>query len=126
MVIDTSVILAVYFNEPRGTWAAERMNEYAGQLRMSTVNLAEALIRIRDRQPMAADDLEQRLRSGAIRFIAPDEKQASIAAAARIKYPLNLGDCFAYALAVAEGCPILTLDADFRQVDIPVIFPETM
>ncbi len=36
---------------------------------------------------------------------------------------LNLGDCFAYALACAEGCGILTLDRDFRSVDVPVDLP---
>src|SRR3954452_6768457 len=83
----------------------------AGRLIMSTVNLAEALIRIRDRQPTLADDLEQRLRNSGIRFVPPDVQQASIASHARIRYPLNLGDCFAYALASVERCPILTLDA---------------
>ena len=36
---------------------------------------------------------------------------------------INLGDCFAYALAVTENLPLLTLDSDFRAVDIPVILP---
>lgn len=44
---------------------------------------------------------------------------ADIAARARLTFPLNLGDCFAYALARAEQCPILTLDEDFRAVDVP-------
>ena len=51
MAVDTSAILAICFNEPDAAWASEQMNADAGQLLMSTVNLAEALIRIRDRQP---------------------------------------------------------------------------
>jgi hypothetical protein len=47
----------------------------------------------------------------------------SLRANGRVKYPLNLGDCFAYALAVAEGCPILAADRDFRCVDRPVLLP---
>ena len=90
---------------------------------MSTVNLAEALIRIRDRQPALADELEERLLTGGIRFIPPDAAQARTAARARLSFPLNLGDCFAYALAVAERCPILTLDGGFRAVDRPVVMP---
>jgi ribonuclease VapC len=123
VVVDTSVILAIYFNEPRAAWASEQLNRSAGQLLMSTVNLAEALIRIRDRQPTLADTLENQLLSSGIRFIAPDESQAKIAAGARLRFPLNLGDCFAYALARAEQCPILTLDQDFRALDVPVILP---
>jgi uncharacterized protein with PIN domain len=88
---------------------------------MSTVNLAEALILIRDRQPALADDLESRLLTSGIRFVAPDTSQARTAARARVRFPLNLGDCFVYALAVAEACPILTLDRDFRVVDRPVV-----
>ena len=123
MVVDTSIILAIYFDEAHGPWATDQLNSHSGQLRMSTVNLAEALIRIRDRQPALADELQQRLLTSGIRFVAPDEKQAQIAARARLKYPLNLGDCFAYALASEERCPLLTLDQDFRAIDLPVLLP---
>jgi uncharacterized protein with PIN domain len=41
MVVDTSVILAIYFDEPHAAWAAEQLSLNAGQLYMSTVNLAE-------------------------------------------------------------------------------------
>jgi len=34
------------------------MKAHAGTLRMSTVNLTEALVRIRDRQPQLAADLD--------------------------------------------------------------------
>lgn len=124
MVVDASVMLAIFFGEPAGAWAAGQLTEHAGSLRMSTVNLAEALIRIRDRQPSLADDLEERLLTSGIRFVSPDTSQARIAARARLRFPLNLGDCFAYALAVAEDCPILTVDREFRAVDRPVLLPE--
>jgi ribonuclease VapC len=123
MVVDTSVVLAVFFGEVEGVWAAGQLAEHAPALRMSTVNLAEALIRIRDRQPALADELEERLFASGIRFVPPDSAQARIAARARLRFPLNLGDCFAYALAVSENCPILTVDRDFRAVDQPVLMP---
>jgi ribonuclease VapC len=90
---------------------------------MSTANLAEAMILIRDRQPVRADELEQLLLASGIRFVAPDVEQARVAARARLKYPLNLGDCFAYALATAGDDSILTLDRDFRATDHPVVLP---
>jgi ribonuclease VapC len=123
VVVDTSVILAAFFDEPHGAWAVSQLAQHAALLRMSTVNLAESLILIRDRQPALADDLESRLLTSGIRFVAPDTTQAQTAARARLRFPLNLGDCFAYALAVAEACPILTIDPDFRVVDRPVVRP---
>ena len=123
MVVDTSVLLAVFFAEPHGPWAAARLGEYAGALRMSTVNLAETLIRLRDRQPTLYPQLEARVLGSGIRFVAPTVEQARVAAEARVRLPLNLGDCFAYALAVTEGCPILTLDADFRRTEHAVVMP---
>ncbi|MBI5478798.1 MAG: type II toxin-antitoxin system VapC family toxin [Deltaproteobacteria bacterium] len=123
MVVDTSALLALLFGEPSASWVAAQLTAHAGALRMSTVNLAETLIRLRDRQPHLADQLEQRVLTSGIRFVPPDVRQAQTAARARLAYPLNLGDCFAYALAAAEGCGILTIDRDFRAVDRPVLLP---
>jgi ribonuclease VapC len=123
MVIDTSVILAVFFKEKYADWAVEQMNTHSSELRMSTVNLTETLIHLRDRQPQLFVSLEEKLLYNGIRFISPDVEQSRIAAEARIKYPLNLGDCFAYALACQEDCPILTLDKDFRVLSHKIIYP---
>jgi ribonuclease VapC len=125
LVVDTSVLLAILFLEPGGEWAARQLTEHAADLRMSTVNLTETLIRVRDRQPELYDEIEAEILSSGIRFIPPDVEQARIAAEARIRLPLNLGDCFVYALAVVEDCPILALDGDFRSVDHPLVFPSS-
>ena len=123
MVVDTSVLLALLFAESDADWAGEKLNAHAPDLRMSTVNLTETLIRLRDRQPQLADEIEEEMLTSGIRFVPPDVEQARLAARARLRYPLNLGDCFAYALAKEEGCPILTMDRDFRRVDLPVVLP---
>lgn len=120
MVVDTSVILAIYFREAHADWAAEQLAA-ADRLLMSTVNLSECLIRLRDRQPLDADELEQKLLSSGIDFVPPDTSQAVMAAQARLAFPLNLGDCFAYALAKTEGVPLLTLDSDFRATDVSLV-----
>ena len=71
----------------------------------------------------AATTLTPTVASG-IRFVPPDVQQARTAAEARLDLrALNLGDCFAYALAVAEGLPILTLDADFLTTEHQVVHP---
>ncbi len=124
MVVDSSVLLAILFAEPHAEWAAGQLQAHASELRMSTVNLSEILIRVRDRQPQLYEELEEQVLKSGIRFIPPDVRQARIVAEARLRYPLNLGDCFAYALAVVEECPILAIDGDFRSVDLPVLQPE--
>jgi ribonuclease VapC len=123
VVVDASALLAVLFGEPHAQWLADQMSQHAGELRMSTVNLAEALIRLRDRQPQLYDVLEGEVLESGIRFVPPDLEQARLGAAARLQFPLNLGDCFAYALARAEGCPILTADRDFKRFENAVLPP---
>ena len=78
MIVDTSVVMAVLFDEPDARWAAAVMNEHAAALRMSTVNLAEALVGIRDRQPQLSEAVEARLLESSIRFVAPDIEQARL------------------------------------------------
>ena len=123
MVVNTSILLAVFFNERFGAWALDRLQEHADSLRMSTVNYAEALILIQDRQPHLFVEIHDAIRASSIRLVAPTAEQAESAASARLRFPLNLGDCFAYALAKQEQCPVLTLDKDFRKTDVPIIFP---
>ena len=123
MVIDTSVLLALFFGEAHADWAVEQLEQNRGASLMSPVNLAETLILLRDRQPGRYQQLETQVLSGGIRFVAPDLEQARMAAEARLRYPLNLGDCFAYALARAEAVGIVTLDSDFRAVDVPLSIP---
>jgi len=123
VVVDTSALLAVLFGEPSGPWCAERMAEEERDLLMSTVNLAETLILVGDRRPQALRSIREELLAGPIRFVAPDPEQAAAAAEARLRFPLNLGDCFAYALARSTGQPILTLDRDFLATRHAVLMP---
>ncbi len=123
MVIDTSALLAVYFEEAHGDWALEQMNLNSTKLLMSSINYAESLILVNDRQPGARRQFVDTIRGSSIRFVTPSAEQAEVAAAARSRYPLNFGDCFAYALAKEAGCPLLTLDRDFRSTDLDVVLP---
>ncbi len=123
MVVDTSILIAVLFNEQRGPWALDQLQAHRAALRMSTVNLAEVLILCEDRQPQLFRNMRDELLGSSIRFVPPTPDHAMLAAGARLRYALNLGDCFAYALAKAEDVPLLTLDADFRTTDVRVLLP---
>jgi len=124
MIIDTSVLLAIFFKETHHAWAQEILDRPGQDLHMSTVNLTELLIRLKDKQEAIFNELREKVYCFPIQFIAPDIQQAELAAEARLKYPLNLGDCFVYALAKVENSPIITLDSDFKKTDLTIIFPE--
>ncbi len=62
-------------------------------------DMSQLNIRVLDRRPQDLAQLESQILNSGIRFVAPDVEHASLAALARMKFPLNLGDCFAYALA---------------------------
>ncbi len=123
MVIDTSILIAVLFNEPQAPWALDQMHRLRSALSMSTVNLAEVLILCEDRQPKLFAQMREMILSSSIRFVPPTADHAVVAADARIRFPLNLGDCFAYALARSLDEPLLTLDTDFRKTDIATVLP---
>lgn len=123
IVVDSSVLLAIELAEPKGAACVAALEAHRHDLVMSTVNLAEVLIRVGDRRPAAVAPLARRLETSGITFVPPDFAQAAIAADARLRFPLNLGDCFAYALAVTREGMILTLDGDFEATDRPVVMP---
>src|SRR3989338_3768483 len=100
MVVDTSVLLSILFKEQHGFWAQSQLKKYRDKLQMSTVNLAEVLILLQDRQPQIFEQLKKKIFQMPIQFVPPTTAQAETSAWARLKFPaLNLGDCFVYALA---------------------------
>mgnify|MGYP000511511829 CR=1 FL=1 len=125
MILDTSILLAIYFNEPMGLWALDQLERAGEPLQMSTVNLTETLILLRDRNKSGFAKLRERLFQEPIKYVPPSTSQAQIAAEARLKFPINLGDCFAYALAHESKEALITLDEDFIKTDITVLIPTT-
>lgn len=99
------------------------MTDHALNLKMSTVNLAEVLILIRSRLPDHYNFFHGEIYSSSIQFLAPTEVHAEWVASTRLKYPINLGDCFAYALAKEENEPLLTLDEKFKKTDVELLSP---
>lgn len=123
MIVDASALLAVLLDEPQGEWVVQTLENHQGPLQMGTVNLAETLIILADRRKQPLTVFEQQIYGTGITFVPTTVLHAQLAAQARHTFRINLGDCFAYALAVTENLPILTLDSDFQTVDVPVILP---
>ena len=125
MIVDTSAVLAVLFDEPD----AERyVRALAGasRCRMSVVNFLEAAIVLESHTGAAAgQDLDLLLERAPIELepVTPEHAQAARRAWQRFgrgnhRAALNFGDCFAYALAEATREPLLFKSQDFALTDI--------
>ena len=73
MVIDTSALLASLFGEDKGTWVEEELNRSEGNLLMSTVNLAEVLILLKEKQPKLFKELRQKVFELPIEYVPPQK-----------------------------------------------------
>jgi len=120
VVGDSSALLAVLFAEPQAERIAQILSKSEHPI-ISAVNYTECLIRVLDRAPDAAETLEHALAGFALEVVPVDRLLARVAANARLRYPINLGDCFAYALAKTRNLALLTLDGDFSKTDIQLV-----
>lgn len=127
MVIDTSALVAWFEQEPAAARIAERLGQ-ADELSVSAVSLVEAGIVLEARRGEAAGrELDLFIHRLGVKIVAVDEEQAEIARAAYRQFgngrhaaALNFADCFAYALAVSSGQPLLFVGEDFAKTDIAV------
>jgi ribonuclease VapC len=129
MFIDASAIVAILTLEPEADALADRLD---GAVRCMTSPIAvfEAALAIcRKRRASvteARDDVQEFLDTAHIDLlaIAPADGDAALEAFARYgkgrNHPaqLNLGDCFAYAMAKNRGVPLLFKGDDFAKTDI--------
>jgi ribonuclease VapC len=125
MIVDTSAIIAILRDEADAVALAEVLWS-AENCRMSAVTFVEAAI-VTDSigNPVLSRRLDDLLRDASISVESVTPNQARIAREAyrdfgkgRHKAGLNLGDCFAYALAKAMGEPLLFKGDDFRHTDV--------
>src|SRR5437879_489725 len=131
MVVHPSAVIACLLDEPERIPFVEKI-EAAPVKRMSMVGFVEASFVILRRKGIGGlADLERFLDRAAIERIPLDARQAEIAVEAfgrfrKGRHPagLNLGDCFAYALAKVTGEPLLFKGADFAQTDIFAPLPD--
>jgi ribonuclease VapC len=128
MIVDASAIIAILQNEPE-TVAMGKALLRARVCRISPVNYLEAaVIADNNSNPALRRKLDDLLRDASISIETITPKQAEIAREAyrdfgkgRHKASLNLGDCFAYALAKEMREPLLFKGNDFAQTDVEVV-----
>lgn len=125
MVIDTSVLAAIAFNEPEATAFRERIADDPVRL-ISAATVLEAAMVIETRLGEAAGaDLDLWLYKAEVEIVPVTAEHADRARRAWRRYgkgrhpaSLNYGDCFSYALAALSREPLLYKGNDFSQTDI--------
>lgn len=128
MVIDTSALVAVLFDEPeRGAFTRAIAADPRRLVSAATVVETGIVVEAR-RGERAGIELDVLLHRAAVQVLAVDGRQAELARAAWRRYgkgrhvaALNLGDCFSYAAAVASGEPLLCKGTDFALTDVRTV-----
>ena len=126
MIVDASAIVAILRDEPE----KEQFNEaiaHAESRRISAVNYVEAAAVIdASRSPISSRKFDELFREAKITIEPVTALQARVAREAYRDFGkgsghaarLNLGDCFAYALAKVAGEPLLYKGEDFGKTDL--------
>jgi len=125
MVIDSSAIVAILFDEPERD-AFTRLIDDAGSRLVSAVSRVETAFVVEGRK---GDEGRERiarffrLTGAEIVSVTPEQAELAVEAFRRFgrgRHParLNIGDCFAYALAKATGEKLLFKGGDFARTDI--------
>ena len=125
MIVDTSVIIALLRNEPDASAISEAL-ENAAVCRISAVTYVEAsVVTDSNRDPILSRRFDDLLKDVRMRIEPVTATQAELARQAyrdfgkgRHKAGLNLGDCFAYALAKDMSEPLLFKGDDFCHTDV--------
>ena len=125
MVIDTSAIVAIAFNEPDAETYEQKVVD-APRRFISAATILELSIVIEARLGEAgAAELDLWLYKAGVEVVAVDAEQIAIARRAwrnfgKGRHPasLNFGDCFSYALAKSRNEPLLFKGDDFSRTDI--------
>jgi ribonuclease VapC len=125
MIVDSSALLAILFNESDAETYARALTE-ADACRISAANFVEVAIVVEAQTKASGSrQFDAFFRRAGIVIEPVTEEQAHIARQAytdfgkgRHKAGLNFGDCFAYALAKTTGETLLFKGEDFKRTDI--------
>ena len=125
MIVDTSAVLAVLFDEPDAGRFAKAIVE-APVCRMSTVNFLEAAFVIEALTAMAGGhELDLFIERAEIELVPVLVEYAQSARQAWRRFGkgnhpagLNFGDCFAYAVAEVTGESLLYKGENFAHTDV--------
>jgi ribonuclease VapC len=127
VIVDASAILAIMLEEEDGDDLEDVLLKRVQQgLFMSPVNYLEAAVRLDNlKDSRKGAELDNLINDFGIDMLPVTADQAYLAREAYQRFgkgnhpaKLNLGDCFAYALAKARSEPLLFKGDDFRKTDV--------
>lgn len=129
MIVDTSALVAVLLDEPEAPAIARTMSA-APACRISAATYLELAVVVDGRRDATLSGaVDALLRRGRMEVVPFTPAQALIARDAYRRFGrgsghpanLNMGDCFAYALARDLGEPLLFKGRDFALTDIELV-----
>jgi ribonuclease VapC len=129
VIVDTSALMALLRDEPEAA-ALARLLRAAPRRTLSAASFVELAAVVDGRgDPVVSGTLDAWLEAWGIEIAPLTVEQARIAREAYRRFGrgsghparLNLGDCFAYALARDLGEPLLFRGADFALTDIELV-----
>lgn len=125
MVLDSSAVVAILFDEPECRAFSEAIEADPRRLISAASLLESALLVEARRGEIAGRELDLLIHRAAVVTTPVDADQVEIARRAWRRYGkgrhragLSFGDCFAYALAAASGEALLFKGADFAATDV--------
>jgi len=128
VVIDTSAILAILFDEPEAEAFSIAVQQESVRLVSAATVLESALVLQKRSGDKAPQVLDRVIRELPVEIRGVDLEQLKWARYAletygRGRHParLNFGDCFSYALAKATGEPLLFKGNDFSRTDLTAV-----
>ncbi len=133
MIVDTSAIVAILRGEPDADRYIEAIGEAAQPLISAGTYIETAIVVDANRDPVLSGRLDDLLAAGQVQVEPVTKRHAEIARQAYRDFGkgsghsagLNLGDCFAYALARATGEPLLFKGDDFGHTDVESVLEQT-
>jgi len=125
MVIDTSAILALLFNEPEADDIEIAIDEDPVRLMSAAAGLEAAIVVEARLGAAGGREFDLLLHKTRIDLVAVTREQMEVGREAWRRFGrghheanLNVGDCFSYALAAVSGEPLLFKGDDFSKTDI--------
>lgn len=127
MIIDSSALIAILFDEPDAARFANAIAQ-AATCRISATNYVEAAVVVESQSTAGGQQFNALIRRAGIVIEPVTEEHALLARQAyadfgKGRHPagLNFGDCFSYALAKATRQPLLFKGNDFSKTDIEAV-----
>lgn len=126
MIVDSSAIVAIHEGEPERERFLESLHGATGHKISAATYVECAIVLDRKRPEQPTNRLDDLLDKVDVQVVSFTPEQARAARRAHQRFgrgsghpaQLNLGDCFAYALAITEDEPLLFKGDDFVHTDV--------